>query len=93
MSGYIYSLFWNTANDFEFSYSENNDSFTMTNTNKFTETILEELKKKKLFIEIHNVQLVEMNKSFCELNIESILFTKCKIMSIENLKHIKNLKK
>jgi len=94
MSGYLFGLFWNNGEHFEFSYTEKyNENQIVTNTNKFTENILEELKKKTLHIEIHNVQLNEINKSFCDLNIESILFTKCKISSLENLKFIKNLKK
>lgn len=95
MSGYIYGLFWNNGQEhFDFTYCEKEDDSSSTiNTLKIDDAFITNLKDKSLRVEINNVTIDKVNTQFCQLNINSILFNRCKINSIENLKDIKNLKK
>jgi Leucine-rich repeat (LRR) protein len=95
MSGYILGLFWtNGVENFDFTYCEKEgDSSSTINTLKIDDTIITNLKDKSLIVELNNVTLDKINTNFCQLNIHSILFNRCKINSLENLKDIKNLKK
>lgn len=95
MSGYILGLFWNNGQEnFDFTYCEKEGETSSTiNTIKLDESFITNLKDKSLTVEINNVILDKVNIQFCQLNISSILFNRCKINSIENLKDISNLKK
>ena len=95
MSGFLFGFFWNTSQEnFDFNYTEKDTLKENTlNTSKLNEQTVLELKSKILSIEINNIQIDNINTHFCELHIESILFNRCKISSIENLKVNKYLKK
>ncbi len=95
MSGYILGLFWNNGQEnFDFTYCEKEDEQSSTvNTIKLDDTFITNLKDKSLKIEINNITVDKVNTQFCQLNVDTILFNRCKINSIENLKNIKNLKK
>ena len=95
MSGYIFGLFWNNGQEnFDFTYSEKDGEPSSTiNTIKLDEAFITNLKDKSLTVEINNITLDKINTQLCQLNIHSILFNRCKINSIENLKNINNLKK
>ena len=95
MSGYIIGLFWNNGQEnFDFTYCEKEGETSSTiNTIKLDESFITNLKDKSLTVEMNNITLDKLNTNFCQLNIHSILFNRCKINSIENLKDIANLKK
>jgi Leucine-rich repeat (LRR) protein len=95
MSGYILGLFWNNGQEnFDFTYCEKEGEKSSTiNTCKIDESFIENVKDKSLTVEIHNISIDKINTHLCQLNINSILFNRCKINSIGNLKDIKNLKK
>jgi len=94
MSGYFIGLFWNSGEeDFDFTYTDvqKKCESNIINTSKIEQ--VNELKTKTLHVEIHNIRINKINKYFCDLNIEFILFNRCKIESIENLSKITGLKK
>ncbi len=95
MSGYILGLFWNNGQEnFDFTYCEKEDEqSSIINTIKLDDTFIGNLKEKSLKVEINNITIDKINTQFCQLNINTILFNRCKINSVENLKDIKNLKK
>lgn len=95
MSGFLFGFLWNNGmENFDFNYTEKDTLIEKTlNTSKLNEQSISELKSKILSIEINNIQIDNINTHFCELNIESILFNRCKINSIKNLKINKYLKK
>ena len=85
---FLFGFFWNTSQEnFDFNYTEKDTLREETlNTARLNEQTISELKSKNLSIEINNIQIDNINTHFCELNIESILFNRCKINSIKNLK-------
>ncbi len=95
MSGYFVSLFWNNAcENFDFVYTYDGENFTTINTTKITTELIYNLKDNILSIEINNIHNDTLNISkLNELNIESILFNKCKINHINDLCELKKLKK
>ncbi len=97
MSGYLIGLFWNNGEEnFDFAYNLNQNEMTNSisvNTSQLTNDLISTLKNKPIDVEIHNIHINKLNSRFCELNIESILFNRCKINSLSALKIMKSLKK
>lgn len=98
MSGYLLNLFWaNSDENFDFTYTyynlEENIISETLNTSKLSDDIIKNLKDKFISIEIHNININNLNKNLSKLNIESILINKSNIKNVEILSEMKELKK
>ena len=99
MSRYLYGLFWNTVEHFDFVYTnKNDDKKNKTNTINLDNidiinSIVNIDKSTVYSVEISNIQVDTLNSQFCELPFESLVINCCKINSIENLSVNTKLKK